>query len=221
MWQFIHDAPARQAMYENISESTDYPAKFCGHRWCENKKCAKKVESLIKAYKKFVTHVSNLRENQQPNSKNKSFIVLKKMIHDPLISSKLKFFKMVSHKFNAFLRGFQTDSPMVPFFADVLGRIVYDFLERIIFKDVLGKATNLYQLVQIDPSDKNRKSASNIDIGFAANVKVEESNFNPSDLKVLAFKKEAGNFLAALLSHLLEKSPLKYAHVYMFEVLHL
>ena len=24
MWQFIHDAPARRAMYENISESTDF-----------------------------------------------------------------------------------------------------------------------------------------------------------------------------------------------------
>ena len=48
MWQFIHDTSARQAMYKNISESTDYPAKLCGHRWCENEKCVEKVESLIK-----------------------------------------------------------------------------------------------------------------------------------------------------------------------------
>ena len=100
MWQFIHDAPARQAMYENISESTDYPAKFCGHRWCKSEKFFKR---LIEGYEKFVIHVSTLRKNQQPDSKNKSFIVLKKIIHDPLVSSKLKFFKMVSHKFNAFL----------------------------------------------------------------------------------------------------------------------
>ena len=137
------------------------------------------------------------------------------MIHDPLISAKLKFFEMVSHKLNAFLRGFQTDSPMVPFFADVLGGIVRDLLERIILKDVLRKATNLHQLVQIDPSDKNiRKSAADIDIGFAANIKVEESNLNPSDLKVLAFKKEAGTSLLHFMSHLLEKSPLNYAHVW-------
>ena len=98
---------------------------------------------------------------------------------------------------------------MFPFFADVLGGTVRDLLERIILKDMLRKATNLYQF---DPSDKNiRKSAADIDIGFAANIKVEESNLNPNDPKVLAFKKEAGNFLAALLSHLLEKSPLKYA----------
>ena len=48
MWQFIHDAHARQAMHEKILESTDYPAKFCGHRWCKNEKCAEKAELLIK-----------------------------------------------------------------------------------------------------------------------------------------------------------------------------
>ena len=55
-----------------------------------------------------------------------------------------------------------------------------------------------------------RKFAADIHIGFAANMKVDESNLNPNDPKVLAFKKETGNFPAALLSHL-EKSPLKYA----------
>ena len=66
------------------------------------------------------------------------------------------------------------------------------------------------QIVQIDPLDKNiRKSAAGINIGFAANIKVEESNLNSNDPKVLTFEKEAGNFLAALLSHLLEKLPLK------------
>ena len=163
-------------MYKNI----DYPAKFCGHRWCENEKCAEKSGSLIKGYLKFVTHVSTIRKNQQPDSKNKSFIALKKMIHDPPFSAKIKFFEMVSHKLNTFLLGFQTNSPMVPFFADVLGEIVRDLLERTILKNVLSKATNLYQLVQIDPLDKNiRKSAADINIGFAANIKVEESNLNP------------------------------------------
>ena len=66
------------------------------------------------------------------------------------------------------------------------------------------------QIVQIDPLDKNiRKSAAGINIGFAANIKVEESNLNSNDPKVLTFEKEAGNFLAALLSHLLEKLSLK------------
>ena len=100
-------------------------SRFCGHRWCENEECAEKSKFLIKGYQKFLTHVSTLKKKQQPDSKKNNFIVLKKMIHDPLISAKLRFFKMVSRKLNAFLRGFQTDSPMVSFFADVLGRIVH------------------------------------------------------------------------------------------------
>ena len=58
---------------------------------------------------------------------------------------------------NTFLRGFQTDNAMVPFFADVLGGIVRDLLERIILKNVLRKVADLYELVQIDPSDKNKE----------------------------------------------------------------
>ena len=204
-------------MYKNISESSDYPAKFCGHRWCENEKCAEKAELLIKRYKKLVTHAPVLRKNQQPDSKNKSFIVLMKMIHDPLISAKFKFFELVSHKLNAFLQGFQTDNPMVPFFIYVRGGIVHDLLERIILKDVLGKATNLYQLIQINPPDINiRKCAANIDIGFAANIKVEECNLNPNQ------------FL--LLKKRLETSLMHYCHTFLkgycwnmhlFKVLHL
>ena len=68
--------------------------------------------------------------------------------------------------------------------------------------------TNSFKLIH---QIKTKKCAADIYIGFAANIKVEESNLKPNDPKVLAFKKEAGNFLAALLSHLLEKSPLKYA----------
>ena len=82
-----------------------------------------------------VTLVSTLKKNQQPGSKKKSFIVLKKILRDPLNSAKFKFFEMLSQP-NTFLRGFQTDNPMVSF-ADVLGGIVRDLLERIILKGTL------------------------------------------------------------------------------------
>ena len=107
------------------------------------------------------------------------------------------------------------DSPMVPFFADVFGGIVRDFLKLL----KLRKATNLYQLVQIDPPDKNRKSAADVDIGFAANIKAEESNLNPNVIpKFLLLKKR------------LETSLLHYCHIFLkgrhwnmhlFETLHL
>ena len=80
MWQLIHDASARRAMYKNITESTDCPVKFCDHHWCDNEKCFEKTEALIKVYHKVVTHVSTLRKNQQPGSKSRSLLVLKKII---------------------------------------------------------------------------------------------------------------------------------------------
>ena len=42
IWQFLLDAPARRAIYENISESTDYPAKFWYHRCVRTKNVPKR-----------------------------------------------------------------------------------------------------------------------------------------------------------------------------------
>ena len=49
-WQFLHEAPAQRAFCEKISESLDYPVKFCGHRWLENEDCAARAESLLDDY---------------------------------------------------------------------------------------------------------------------------------------------------------------------------
>ena len=60
----------------------------------------------------------SLKKSQQPDVKNKGFQYLNRMIHDPFLPIKLKFFEMISSKLNVFLRGFQINKPMVPFFAD-------------------------------------------------------------------------------------------------------
>lgn len=207
MWQLLHDAPSRRAMYENITESLDYPAKFCGHRWVENEGCASKAVCLLEGYRKFMTYLCSLKKSQQPDSSNKSFSCLKTMIYDPLLAA--KFFEMIAGKMNSFLRAFQTDSPMVPFMADTIGDLVKDFSSRIILKDVLKKKKSLYDLIQLDLLDKDiRKPSENVDVGFEANKMLEGVKSSTSKLK---FKKEAGDFLAHLLSHLVEKSPLKYA----------
>ena len=131
------------------------------------------------------------------------------MIHDPLLAAKLKFFEMVSGKMNSFLRSFQTDAPMILFMADTIGNLVRDFLRRIILKDVLKKCSSLYKLIQLNPLNKNiRKPPENIDVGFEAKQKLEGVK---SSTKELEFKTEAEEFLAHLLSHLFEKSTLKYA----------
>ena len=110
---------------------------------------------------------------------------------------------------------------MVPFFADILDGIVRDLLEIIFLKDVLRKAINLYQLVQIILSDKNiRKSAADIGIGFAANIKVEESNLSPNDFETNDFLLLKKKLETSLLHccHTFLKS--RHGNIHLFEVLH-
>ena len=157
MWTFLQEAPTCWFLYENVSESLDYPLLFYGHRWCENDKSAERAEMILEGYSKFITRAcsSKISQQQQPNGKKKGFQYLKSMIHDPLLPAKLKFFKMVSSKLNTFLRGFQTNKPMVPFITDTPGDLVRDFFGRKILKDVLKKKSNLHKLIQINPLDKN------------------------------------------------------------------
>ena len=102
MWQFLHEAPGRKALYENISDSLDYPVKFCGHRWVENEDCAARAESLLDGYRKCITHICSLKKSEQLDDKNKSFTRLKSIIHDSLLATKLKFFEMVTGKMDSF-----------------------------------------------------------------------------------------------------------------------
>lgn len=90
-------------------------------------------------------------KNEQPDGKNKTFTRLKSMMHDPLLTAKLKFFKMVAGKVNSFLRGFQTDAPVNPFVANTIGDLVHDFLRRIILKDVFKKCSSLSNLIHHNP----------------------------------------------------------------------
>ena len=102
------------------------------------------------------------------------------------------FFEMVFSKVNAFLRGFQSNKPMTPFIGDSLGDLVRDFLRRIILKSVLKKKSNLYNLIQINPSDKNiRKNSESIDIGFAAKHNLEQIKLSLNSAKILEFNKQA------------------------------
>ena len=126
-----------------------------------------------------------------------------------MLAAKLKFFEMIAGKMGSFLRGFQTNTPVIPFMADTIGDVVCDFLRRVVLKDVLTKCSSLYTQIQPNPLDKNlRKPPESIDNGFEAKHKLEGVK---SFTKELESKKEAGEFIAHLLSHLCEKSPLKYA----------
>ena len=68
-------------------------------------------------------------------------------------------------------------------------------------KDVFRKANTIYKLINLDPQDNIiRKKPENIDVGFAAKLKLDQAGLKPSEFKVYKFKQQAGEFLAKLLA---------------------
>ena len=75
----------------------------------------------------------------------------------------------MSSKLNEFLRGFQTDQPMVPFLAETLETLLRSFMHMFILKNVMLKAGTQIKLLKIDVTDKSvYKPGENIDIGVEA-----------------------------------------------------
>ena len=75
-----------------------------------------------------------LPKSIQPKN-NKSYDGLITVVTDLLVCAKLKFAEMLSWKFNKFLRGFQTDNPMVPFFYVTLEGLLQWLMEKFILKE--------------------------------------------------------------------------------------
>ena len=80
-----------------------------------------RMRKVLKEQKKSWRFIANLllicslKKSQQPSGKRKGFNIWKawSMTH-PLLLAKLKVFEIVSSKLNVFLRGLQTNKPMVP-----------------------------------------------------------------------------------------------------------
>ena len=80
MWQFLHEDPARRVLYEIISESLDYPVKFCVYRWVENEDCSARAEPLLDGCRKFINHICNLKKIEKSDGKKQKFYNIKE--HD-------------------------------------------------------------------------------------------------------------------------------------------
>ena len=64
-------------------------------------------------------------------------------------SLRLTFFLEVAKKLSKFLRWFQTNSTMVPFFVDTIEEILRSFCGRFILSNVMSKAVKTVDLIKI------------------------------------------------------------------------
>ena len=214
MWKILDESPARRDVYESITESNIYPLPYCGHRWCENDNCANRAEIVWPGFVKFIKYLQGLVASKRPQ--RKSFTFLQESIKDPLLKAKFKFVEFIAEKLNTFLRGFQTDQPMVPFLCDTLKELLLSLMNMFILNQTMLKADTLIKVLKIDTSDSNvHKSPNNVDIGMAAQLHLREykKRLNYKDSAVTKFQKEVCQFVTGLTGHMSHKCPLNYVIV--------
>ena len=89
------------------------------------------------------------------------------------MKAKLKFMEFVSNKLNKFLRGYQTDQPIVPFLCNSLKEISTSPLQMFILNDTIKKTDTTLKLMKIVTNDVNlHKPYDLIQIGTGAKLHV-------------------------------------------------
>ena len=212
LYRLFKDVPARREDYINATGNNEsqFPLKFCQHRWVENVIVANRAMEIRENIESYVTSVSN-KECKDPCTK--SFETVKQWIADPLGKAKLAFFVYVATPIELFLRIYQTDYPMIPYRANDLGLVFKTLLNRMITSEVMAEAgDDCYKLIKIDTSNKaNLRSLKNIDVGFVAAAELKKKPGSERDR--LEFRQACRRFILTIIDKLKKKSPLNYSLV--------
>ena len=125
-------------------------------------------------------------------------------------SLRLTFFLEVAKKLSKFLRWFQTNWTMVPFFVDTIEEILRSFCGRFILNNVMSKTVKTVDLIKISMSNTTIHQP-NVGLGFALRhyVDILKKKGEISDKQIARFKKDAKNFLATLANHIITKTPIQ------------
>lgn len=204
----LNDFPARQANYIQYTETDTMPRPYCGHRWCENEEACQRAALIWDDYIKYIKYCLTLPKSKQPQGKR--FACLVKWMNDPLMRAKFKLVEFLTGKLNAFLRGFQTDKPMIPFLFDALKSIIESFLQMFLKKEVCNANDTIQKLLNLDLRDASiRKKVPEVGVGAKLLIMDFKKETSFSENRLNAFHRDTSVLLASIVNHMLEKSPLR------------
>ena len=204
----FHKALARRYDYIKLTESSEFPLPFCGHRWIENLPV---VERVIDIWPNIIKFVNAVAMKKVPNPNTSSYDTVAAATTDSLIEVKLKFFMTIASSFTPFLTKYQIDTPMLPFLIIDLTNLIKNLLKRFIKKDQIEKTAA--RISKMDVADKDiQVSYKEVDIGIGAGVALKslQRKGTVSDLRVMEFKKECLKGLTAMCKKILDKYPIKF-----------
>ncbi|GBM43030.1 hypothetical protein AVEN_215164-1 [Araneus ventricosus] len=120
LYHLFKDSPARSEDFQECSKSEKMPLKFANHRWLENAPVSLRA---VEIWEDIETYVKLIRNGKLPKVTCKSYKVVEEATKGKLIKIKLLFFACVSEVIKSFLEKYQSDEPLVPFFAPDIHRL--------------------------------------------------------------------------------------------------
>ena len=206
-WLFV-DSPARREDFSTITGSSIFPQKYCKHRWLENVPVAQRAMDIwpnVCAYIKAVSVKHDGTDYTEPSSK--SYHLVKDAVADKLLLSKLATFMSIATQLQPFLTAFQSDNPLMPFVCGELLSIVRALMKWIVKSDILDEATNTTRLAI------KYKEPAKFDVGYLAGASTKEllRKKEISEGALLHFRNELAAFVCAVISKIIEKTPIGYA----------
>ena len=122
--------------------------------------------------------------------------------------AKWQFFGDTAHMLSEFLRGFQTNSPMMSFLCGSLETIIRRVMKMFIKEDVLNKAVTAFRLIKIKVSEtSNQLAIGDVKLTTATEALLKSCSVDKSAKENIC--RECVIFLLRMVQKLQEKTPLK------------
>ena len=189
-----------------------FPLPFSGTRWIEDKKVADRAIQIWPNIIKYINETLKKPKSQVPTSSY--FAKIRSAVQDSLIVAKLQFFASTASLMVPYLQKFQTDTPLIALTTTEITVLLETLMQKFIKQSEMQAANTVVKIAKLNVIDTTIHMApSDVDIGFAATDTLTKAvnEKKLSSQQVFEFKKECCTMLAAIVSKIQERSPLKYS----------
>jgi hypothetical protein len=203
-YRLFKDSPARREDFTTVTDSDEFPLKFCSHRWVENVTTLERMLSMLKNLRKYI-NAAETKKCTRPQTK--SYQILKDAIFDKSLEVKLHAIVAFAKDVESLLKVYQTDEPVVPFLVNDLLAVMKNCLRRFM-KHTVVSSLQAENACDIDlDNHQNYRELTEMDMGFSAN-NLSKSLVKESPNKFLTVTSEYRLMLIVFSRKVLQKSPI-------------
>ena len=212
LYNLFPDSTTKREDYKKITGSKVFPLPFCGTRWIEDKKVADRALEIWPNIAKYVSET--LKKPKSEVLTSSYCATLRSAVQDDLIVAKLQFLASTASVMMPYLQKFQGDAQLLPFTATEVTVLLETLMQKFIKQSEIQAAKSPVKIAKLNVMETGIYVApSDVNVGFTATASLTKA-YKEKKLKsgqVFELKKECCAMLAAIVTKIQERSPLKYS----------